>query len=248
MPAATSAPRLLVLASASPARLRVLRDAGLDPEVQVSGVPEDGLDHLSPEKIAGILAERKATAVADRLRSDDAYARALIIGCDSVFDLDGQPLGKPDDAQDAVARWQQMRGRVGRLHTGHHVIDLAGGATAGEVATTVVRFASPDDAEIDGVRRVRRAALGRGRVHFGRPGGRVHRRHRRRSEQRHRPVRTPAAPPAGAAVREDHRPVVLKIGPLAVEPAVVLAPMAGVTNAASAGCAVRTAQASTSAR
>jgi septum formation protein len=139
---------VLVLASASPARLRVLRDAGLDPEVQVSGVPEDGLDHLSPEKIAGVLAERKAAAVADRLRGTDQYARALVIGCDSVFDLDGQPLGKPDDAQDAVARWQQMRGRVGRLHTGHHVVDLAAGTSAGEVATTVVRFASPDDAEI----------------------------------------------------------------------------------------------------
>ena len=137
-----------MLASASPARLRVLRDAGLDPEVQVSGIPEDGLDHLSPEKIAGILAERKATAVADRLRDNNEYARALIIGCDSVFDLDGQPLGKPDDDQDAVARWQQMRGRVGRLHTGHHVVDVAAGTSVGEVATTVVRFASPDDAEI----------------------------------------------------------------------------------------------------
>jgi septum formation protein len=139
---------VLVLASASPARLRVLRDAGLDPEVQVSGVPEDGLDHLSPDKIAGILAERKAAAVADRLRGDEQYARALVIGCDSVFDLDGLPLGKPDDAQDAVARWRQMRGQVGRLHTGHHVVDLAAGASVGEVATTVVRFASPDDAEI----------------------------------------------------------------------------------------------------
>lgn len=139
---------MLVLASASPARLRVLRDAGLDPEVQVSGVPEDGLDHLAPEAIAGILAERKAAAVAERLRGDDKYARAIVVGCDSVFDLDGQPLGKPDDVQDATHRWQQMRGRAGRLHTGHHVIDLDSGAATGEVATTVVRFGSPDDAEI----------------------------------------------------------------------------------------------------
>jgi septum formation protein len=137
-----------VLASASPARLRVLRDAGLDPEVQVSGVPEDGLDHLSPEKVAGILAERKAAAVADRLRGQSSYKRALVIGCDSVFDLDGRPIGKPVDAQDAVARWQDMRGRAGKLHTGHHLIDLDGGGSAGEVATTVVRFGTPDDAEI----------------------------------------------------------------------------------------------------
>jgi septum formation protein len=71
-----------------------------------------------------------------------------VIGCDSVFDLDGLSLGKPDDAQDAVARWRDMRGRVGKLHTGHHLIDLESGASAGEVATTVVRFGSPDDAEI----------------------------------------------------------------------------------------------------
>jgi nucleoside triphosphate pyrophosphatase len=137
-----------VLASASPARLRVLREAGLRPEVLVSGVPEDGLDHLAPDKIAGILAERKAAAVAERLRGQDAYAQALVIGCDSVFDLDGSPLGKPDDAPDAVARWQEMRGRAGRLHTGHHLIDLGSDASAGEVATTVVRFGTPDDEEI----------------------------------------------------------------------------------------------------
>jgi nucleoside triphosphate pyrophosphatase len=137
-----------VLASASPARLRVLREAGLRPEVLVSGVPEDGLDHLAPDKIAGILAERKAAAVAERLRGQDAYAQGLVIGCDSVFDLDGTPLGKPDDAQDAIARWQDMRGRVGRLHTGHHLFDLGSGASAGEVATTVVRFGTPNDDEI----------------------------------------------------------------------------------------------------
>ena len=137
-----------MLASASPARLRVLRDAGLDPEVQVSGVPEEGLDHLAPDAIAGILADRKAATVAERLRSEERYARAIVVGCDSVFDLDGKPLGKPDDSRDAVTRWQQMRGRVGRLHTGHQVIDLAGGTSAGAVATTVVRFGCPDDAEI----------------------------------------------------------------------------------------------------
>lgn len=139
---------MLVLASASPARLRVLRDAGLAPEVQVSGVPEDDLDHLAPDAVAGLLAERKASTVADRLRGDDTYARAIVVGCDSVFDLDGQPLGKPDDAADAIVRWQQMRGRVGRLHTGHHVVDLQDGRSVGAVATTVVRFGSPDDAEI----------------------------------------------------------------------------------------------------
>jgi septum formation protein len=137
-----------VLASASPARLRVLRDAGLDPEVQVSGVPEDGLDHLTPDAIAGLLAERKAITVAERLRGDDKYTRAVVVGCDSVFDLDGEPLGKPDDVQDAVARWHQMRGQVGRLHTGHHVVDMDGGRSVGEVATTIVRFGTPDDEEI----------------------------------------------------------------------------------------------------
>jgi septum formation protein len=133
--------RRLVLASASPARLRLLRDAGLSPDVVVSGVHEDG--HTgSPTQVALELAERKAQAVACGV--DDA----LVVGCDSLLELDGQALGKPADAAEAVARWQSMRGRSGTLHTGHCVVDTATGESASAVCSTLVRFGSPSDAEI----------------------------------------------------------------------------------------------------
>ena len=135
--------RRLVLASASPARLARLRAGGLDPEVVVSGVDEDGVTG-APAEVALVLASRKAAAVAGL----PACADALVVGCDSVLDLDGVALGKPADAADAVARWRSMRGRVGTLVTGHCVIDTRDGSTASAVAATDVRFGSPSDAEI----------------------------------------------------------------------------------------------------
>ena len=133
--------RPLVLASASPARLRLLRDAGLAPDVIVSGVAEDDVSG-TPAQIVRELARRKAHAVAAGL--DDA----IVIGCDSLLELDGTALGKPADAGEAVSRWQSMRGRSGVLLTGHCVIDTATGRQADEVAATVVRFGCPSDAEI----------------------------------------------------------------------------------------------------
>jgi septum formation protein len=139
----------LVLASASPARLSTLRATGLRPEVVVSGVDESGLDHLSPAELARTLATLKAEAVAARLPEPDGPT--VIVGCDSVLELDGQAYGKPGTAEVARARWRTMRGRVGVLHTGHHVIcRRAGGRdsrTAG--AATTVHFADLGDAEID---------------------------------------------------------------------------------------------------
>ncbi|MGW1200990.1 Maf family protein [Streptomyces sp. NPDC002536] len=140
----TEPARRLVLASASPARLGLLRQAGLAPEVIVSGVDEDALDAPTPAELALVLAEAKAAAVAAR---PDA-AGALVIGCDSVLELDGQALGKPADAEEATARWKSMRGRSGELRTGHCVIDTATGRRASATASTTVRFGEPDDAEI----------------------------------------------------------------------------------------------------
>ena len=135
--------RRLILASASPARLARLRAGGLDPEVVVSGVVEDDVTG-DPAAVALELAQRKATAVA----ALPSAAGALVVGCDSVLDLDGVALGKPADAAEAVARWHDLRGRSATLVTGHHVVDTASGQSAGAVARTTVHFGWPSDAEI----------------------------------------------------------------------------------------------------
>ncbi|WP_411116713.1 nucleoside triphosphate pyrophosphatase [Streptomyces sp. 058-1L] len=136
--------RRLVLASASPARLGLLRQAGFAPEVIVSGVDEDALTAPTPGELALVLARAKAAAVAERPEA----AGALVIGCDSVLELDGEALGKPTDAEEATARWKAMRGRSGILQTGHSVIDTASGRHASATASTVVRFGEPSDAEV----------------------------------------------------------------------------------------------------
>ncbi|MFE7774081.1 Maf family protein [Streptomyces sp. NPDC057445] len=136
--------RRVVLASASPARRGLLRQAGLEPEVIVSGVDEDALTAPTPAELALVLAEAKAVAVAGR----DEVAGALVIGCDSVLELDGEALGKPADAEEATARWKSMRGRAGVLRTGHCVIDTASGRRVSATASTTVNFGDPTDAEI----------------------------------------------------------------------------------------------------
>ncbi|MEI5103830.1 nucleoside triphosphate pyrophosphatase [Streptomyces sp. PmtG] len=136
--------RRLVLASQSPARLGLLRQAGLAPEVIVSGVDEDAVTAPTPAELAKALAEAKASVVAAR----PDVRGALVIGCDSVLELDGQALGKPADAEEATARWKAMRGRAGVLQTGHCVYDTATGRHVAATASTVVRFGEPSDDEI----------------------------------------------------------------------------------------------------
>ncbi|GIH47151.1 Maf family protein [Microbispora rosea] len=133
----------LVLASASPARLGVLRAAGLDPKVVVSGVDEDAITAATPEELCLELAVAKADAVSRTL------AEGIVIGCDSVLELDGVAYGKPGTPENALRRWQTMRGRTGRLLTGHCVVDVARGRRVSEVAATVVRFGTPSDEEIE---------------------------------------------------------------------------------------------------
>jgi septum formation protein len=132
----------IVLASASPTRLAVLRAAGLEPEVIVSGVDESAYTADTPAELVGLLAQAKAAAVASRL---DA---GLVIGCDSLLDLGGRALGKPTSAAGAAAYWREMSGRTGTLVTGHCVIDAATGQQACAVASTLVRFGTPSEEEI----------------------------------------------------------------------------------------------------
>ena len=149
----------LVLASASPARLATLRGAGLDPLVQVSDVDEqDAL--AAAERLHGPLAPADVALLLARAKAEAVYAfrsrepASLILGCDSVLDLDGEIHGKPGDPAEAIARWHRMRGRSGILHTGHWLIDARdpdAGGTAGLVgatASTLVHFADLDDDEI----------------------------------------------------------------------------------------------------
>jgi septum formation protein len=132
----------IVLASASPARLTVLRAAGISPEVIVSGVDEDAYSAETTDELVARLAAAKAGAVAS------AVDAGVVIGCDSMLDLDGQAFGKPGDASEAIALWHRMSGKSGTLYTGHCVIDAATGRSAEAVASTTVRFGTPTDAEI----------------------------------------------------------------------------------------------------
>jgi septum formation protein len=132
----------VVLAFASPARLAVLRAAGLDPQVIVSGVDEDAYSAESTARLVEMLASAKASAVAGDL--DDG----VVIGCDSMLDLDGHAYGKPADAAGATRLWQRMSGQSGTLFTGHCVVDAASGHNARAVAATTIRFGHPTDDEI----------------------------------------------------------------------------------------------------
>ena len=133
----------LVLASASPARLATLRAAGVEPSVVVSGVDESRVTGLAPADLAQRLADLKCAAVAAEVGEGP-----LVLGCDSVLELDGQALGKPESPEQAVRRWRAMRGRTGVLHTGHCLRDTAVGREATGTGSTVIHFAEVTDAEI----------------------------------------------------------------------------------------------------
>jgi septum formation protein len=138
--------RRLVLASQSPARLQLLRSAGLNPEVVVSGVDESAVTAPRVAELVALLASAKAAAVAG------GQTDALVVGADSVLEFRGQALGKPSDIADARLRWQRMSGRSGVLHTGQAVFDVRDGAVTSRdvgVSSTVVHFASPTPAELE---------------------------------------------------------------------------------------------------
>jgi septum formation protein len=141
-----SVDRRLVLASASPARLALMRQAGLTPEVVVSQVDESAVRAARVGEQVALLAAAKARAVAER------ETDALVVGADSLLEFRGKPLGKPADVHDARDRWQRMSGKSGVLHTGQALLDVQAGQVVSRdvaVVSTVVHFASPTPQEIE---------------------------------------------------------------------------------------------------
>lgn len=136
----------LVLASASPARRRLLEDAGLRAEVIPSDVDEARVTAPDTESLVERLAIAKARRVARDLTGD-----VLVLGCDSLLDIDGESFGKPGSSPEARRRWARMAGRCGTLYTGHCLVDIRDGAVHREsvaVASTSVRFGHPDAEEV----------------------------------------------------------------------------------------------------
>jgi MAF protein len=132
-----------VLASASSGRYETLTRAGVQPERLVSGVDEDAVTAPTVRDLVQELADLKAAAVASQL-----VGQALVLGCDSLLELDGEPLGKPVKIDVARDRWRRMRGRSGVLHTGHCLMQVRGAAAHATLSTTV-HFADVSDDEIE---------------------------------------------------------------------------------------------------
>ena len=122
-----------VLASASPARRRLLQTIGIEPAICVSHFDEDSIQVFDPGQLVQVLAQAKARTVADRLCQEPALRaellagdrRALVLGCDSVLLVGGEVWGKPADPAEAIDRWRAMRGTVGDLYTGHALVELS---------------------------------------------------------------------------------------------------------------------------
>ena len=132
-----------VLASASPARRRLLQTAGIEPIVRQSDFDESQVQLSDAETLVQTLALRKAETVAQQL------SEALILGCDSVLEVVGEIHGKPASPEEAIARWQKMRGNVGNLYTGHAIMDQAQQKTLVRCGITQVYFANVSDRQIE---------------------------------------------------------------------------------------------------
>ncbi|MGV0779667.1 Maf family protein [Mycolicibacterium peregrinum] len=145
----------VVLGSASTGRLGVLRQAGLDPLVVVSGVDEDAviasLADAPPERVVSALAAAKADEVLTHVPAA-VSADCVVIGCDSMLFLDGRLCGKPGDVDTARQQWQAMAGRTAQLYSGHAVLVVRDGAVAHRLAdtgVTAVHFGSPTESDLE---------------------------------------------------------------------------------------------------
>ena len=140
--------RNVILASASPSRKRLLDSVNVPCQVLVSGVDEElpEITSLSPSEMVLALAIMKAHTVKNEFECGDS---ALIIGCDSTFEVDGESLGKPGTRENAITRAKLLSGKSGLLHTGHCVIDTAQGIEVTDISTSRVHFAQMSDEEIE---------------------------------------------------------------------------------------------------
>ena len=135
----------LVLASGSPTRRQVLRQAGIDPIVWASNYDEDQVKADDPETLVNCLARGKAETVAPRFQGQNA----LVLGCDSVMVLNSGIYGKPETIPNALKMWDQMRGGKGELVTGHCLIDVQHHRTVVKARRTVIHFANATDREVE---------------------------------------------------------------------------------------------------
>jgi len=133
--------KTFVLALASPARKRLLTNAGINPVVHASDFDESLVQLDNPQELVNTLAEKKAATVAK------LYSQAVVLGCDSILAIDGEIHGKPKNAAEAIERWQLMSGKVGTLYTGHCLI--AGTQVLVKCGITKVYFATVSDREIE---------------------------------------------------------------------------------------------------
>jgi len=153
---------MLVLASASRARRRLLEQAGIPHRIQISGVDEEVFGSMPPKAMVEQLAFAKARAVAEALHAGvsghpgeqaeeiPVAPNAPVLGCDSLLEFEGEVFGKPRDSEEAISRWRRMAGGCGRLHTGHAlVLSVDGNRSRQEVVTTKVWFAALNADQIE---------------------------------------------------------------------------------------------------
>ncbi|ABG49657.1 maf protein [Trichodesmium erythraeum IMS101] len=141
----------VILASSSSARLRLLKTVGINPIVMPSNFDESTIKLKEPRQLVETLAQAKAETIANSIMKEKLPEKQsnLILGCDSVLVIEDQIYGKPNDKQEAITRWQKMRGQVGQLYTGHALIDLSQNKTIVLCRMTKVHFSHVNDQEIE---------------------------------------------------------------------------------------------------
>jgi septum formation protein len=139
----------VILASASPARLMLLRSQNIQPIVIASEINEKEIEEQYKDSSTEIVVKELSIAKANYVLTNNvSLTSGILIAADSMLEFESQSLGKPLNAENAIARWQKMRGKSGILHTGHTVIRLDNKQTITRVVSTKVEFANIDDKEI----------------------------------------------------------------------------------------------------